>query len=63
MAAREILQRVRFEANDLALAEQVQDSEISRIVDALTEQLAPLGFQITLKPNTVVEFSMASPAE
>lgn len=61
--ANAILARVRTEARNLALSEQVQDSQITRIIETLTEELSPLGFQITSKPSSVVEFSIASPAE
>ena len=62
-SARGLLLRVRQEATALALAEQVQDSQLSRFMTEICEQLAPLGFQIIKKQNTVVEFPMASPAE
>lgn len=58
-----VLGRVKREARALALAEQVQDSQISRIVAEITEELTPLGFQVTPRQNTVVEFAMATPAE
>jgi hypothetical protein len=58
-----VLGRVKSEAKALALDEQVQDSQISRIVAEIAEELAPLGFQVTPRQNTVVEFTMATPAE
>ncbi len=57
------LERVKREARTLALAEQVQDSQMSRIVAEISEELAPLGFQLTVRPSTVVEFAAATPAE
>jgi hypothetical protein len=61
--AQAILERVRSEARALALSEQIQDSQITRIIEAIHEQLAPLGFQVIAKPSTVVEFVTATPAE
>jgi hypothetical protein len=61
--AQKILQRVRSEASSLALSEQVQDSQMTRIVDEITHQLGPLGFQVIPKPSSIIEFPVVSPAE
>ncbi len=61
--ASRLLQIIRREARDLALKEQVIDSQLARLVESISEHLSPLGFQVTPRPNTVIDFPTAAPAE
>jgi hypothetical protein len=62
---RTILQTIRQEARTLALDEQVLDSEKMRLLEAINEYLAPLGFKAISQENSVINFPVPTqtPAE